>query len=201
MFTLGINTATQTSAICLCKDGKVLAEKSWKEASRESEMLLPGIVDLLDSAGINLADVDDVLVVKGPGPFTGLRIGVVTANTFAQNLNGVSLHAVDTFSLLQLMADNTDAPVIANAGGRTIFLYENEEVETMQAEKLKANLVIADLAEKQLELIPGQVEQVKNLLSFAETCAKMSADSGYDKYLVNELPLLPYYVKKPSITL
>lgn len=197
MYTLGVNTALQTSAICLCKDGEIVKEKTWNDQRRESELLLPAIVEMCE--GIK---IDDVLVVKGPGPFTGIRIGVVTANAMAQNMEAVSLHAISTFELLDSMAaGNEYDSVILNAGGRTIFVYKNNFVETVQIEDLKDKKVVADLTEKQLELIDMNIVIEKNLLSFAQVCAKMSAGEDYEKYLVEDLPLLPYYVKEPSITL
>lgn len=197
MYTLGINTALQKSSICLCKDGQIIKEKNWTEQRRESELLLPAIVEMCEGV-----KVDDVLVVKGPGPFTGLRTGIVTANAMAQNMQQVSLHAISTFELLERMSENLEYDnIIVNAGGQLVFFYDAGEISSMQIQDLKNLKVIADLTEKQYKLVDESVEIKNNLLSFAEVCAKMSSSKDYKKCIVQDLPLLPYYAKEPSITL
>jgi tRNA threonylcarbamoyladenosine biosynthesis protein TsaB len=80
---LAIDTATSAITVALHDGEAVLAESGTLDARRHGEYLAPGIVEVLARAGLVAADVTAVVAGTGPGPFTGLRIGLVTARTFA----------------------------------------------------------------------------------------------------------------------
>lgn len=83
MLLLAIDTATSAITVALHDGDRVLAETSTLDARRHGEYLAPGIVQVLADAGRIAGEVSAVVVGTGPGPFTGLRIGLVTARTFA----------------------------------------------------------------------------------------------------------------------
>ena len=80
---LAIDTATSAITVALHDGDGVLAESSTLDARRHGEYLAPGIAQVLAQAGRTAAEVSAVVAGTGPGPFTGLRIGLVTARTFA----------------------------------------------------------------------------------------------------------------------
>jgi tRNA threonylcarbamoyladenosine biosynthesis protein TsaB len=80
---LAIDTATSAITVALHDGDRVLAESNMLDARRHGEYLSPGIAHVLAQAGRTPADVSAVVAGTGPGPFTGLRIGLVTARTFA----------------------------------------------------------------------------------------------------------------------
>ena len=84
MLVLALDTATPTLVVGLARwtDGgaaEVLAEQAVASGNRHAELLTVAVTDVLRDAGLALADVDAVVTGLGPGPFTGLRVGVVTA--------------------------------------------------------------------------------------------------------------------------
>jgi tRNA threonylcarbamoyl adenosine modification protein YeaZ len=80
---LAIDTATSAITVALHDGDGVLAESSILDARRHGEYLAPGITQVLADAGRTVDEVSTVVAGTGPGPFTGLRIGLVTARTFA----------------------------------------------------------------------------------------------------------------------
>jgi tRNA threonylcarbamoyl adenosine modification protein YeaZ len=81
---LALDTATPTLVAGLARwspDGatEVLAERAVPSGNRHAELLTVAVTEVLRDAGLALADVDAVVAGLGPGPFTGLRVGVVTA--------------------------------------------------------------------------------------------------------------------------
>ncbi|OKS87227.1 tRNA (adenosine(37)-N6)-threonylcarbamoyltransferase complex dimerization subunit type 1 TsaB [Mucilaginibacter polytrichastri] len=76
---LQIETATTVCSIALAQNGQLLAVKEVNERNIHAEMITLFIQDVCDTAGKQLKDIDAVAVSKGPGSYTGLRIGVSTA--------------------------------------------------------------------------------------------------------------------------
>ena len=87
---LALDTATPTLVAGLARwsaDGvEVLAGRAVPSGTRHAELLTPAIQGVLADAGLAMADVEAVVTGLGPGPFTGLRVGVVTAAAVADAL-------------------------------------------------------------------------------------------------------------------
>ena len=80
---LCIETATPLCSVALCDSNGVIAVKESDEGRSHAASLTPGILELLKETGIRVADLEAVAVSKGPGSYTGLRIGVSTAKGMA----------------------------------------------------------------------------------------------------------------------
>lgn len=98
IWTLAIDTATVVCA-ALARDGQVVGAHRVDDTRAHTEQLMPLVVQLCDEAGIALAEVDEFVVGVGPGPFTGLRVGIVTARSLAW-LAGVEAHGVYTLDVV-----------------------------------------------------------------------------------------------------
>ncbi|GAB3880671.1 tRNA (adenosine(37)-N6)-threonylcarbamoyltransferase complex dimerization subunit type 1 TsaB [Terrabacter terrigena] len=83
MLLLAIDTSTTAITVGLHDGSSVVAEETTLDARAHAEHLAPGIQAALASVGAATEDVTDVVVGIGPGPFTGLRVGIVTGRTFA----------------------------------------------------------------------------------------------------------------------
>lgn len=97
---LQIETATQVCSTAISVDGKTIALKEESASNIHAGSLTLFIKEVMDKAGLQFADLDAVAVSKGPGSYTGLRIGVSTAKGLCFALDK-PLIAVDT---LQMMA-------------------------------------------------------------------------------------------------
>lgn len=80
---LCLETSTAICSVALCDKGKTVALRESKGDKSHASQLTPFIIDLLSEAGISAVDLDAVAVSKGPGSYTGLRIGVSTAKGIA----------------------------------------------------------------------------------------------------------------------
>jgi tRNA threonylcarbamoyl adenosine modification protein YeaZ len=90
---LALDTATPAVTVALHDGTSVLAEESRIDARRHGELLLPAVDRVLAAAGAALGDVTDLVVGVGPGPYTGLRVGLATAVAFGTALD-VPVHGV-----------------------------------------------------------------------------------------------------------
>ncbi len=100
MLVLGIETSGLEGSIALFRDQACLGERRLNQAGRRhAQSLVLEIGDLLKSHGLVSCDVETVAVSRGPGSFTGLRVGMVCAKTFAY-ATGCQFIAIDTFAAI-----------------------------------------------------------------------------------------------------
>ena len=117
MLLLALDTSTPAVTVALHDGSAVLAESTVVDARRHGELLAPGIEDVLARAGAGVADLTDVVVGVGPGPFTGLRVGVVTARVMGAAL-GVPVHGVCGLDALAAAAAVEGAFLVATDARR-----------------------------------------------------------------------------------
>lgn len=121
---LTIDTATPavSAGVVRLSDGEApatLAERVTIDARAHAEQLTPNIVAALGDAGITAGDLDAVVVGCGPGPFTGLRVGMASAAAFAHAI-GVPVHGV--CSLDAIGGDTRgDVLVVTDARRREVY--------------------------------------------------------------------------------
>lgn len=96
---LAFDTATHAVTVALHDGSGVVAESTVVDALRHGELLAPGIKRVLDEAGVPPNRLTRVAVGVGPGPFTGLRVGIMTARTMGAVL-GISVVGVCTLDVV-----------------------------------------------------------------------------------------------------
>ncbi len=96
---LCIETATKICSVALCHNGNLIEKKESSEEKSHSTLLTVFIQEVLKSAGIKATSLDAVAVSKGPGSYTGLRIGVSAAKGIAYAAE-IPLIAVPTAELM-----------------------------------------------------------------------------------------------------
>jgi tRNA threonylcarbamoyl adenosine modification protein YeaZ len=95
---LGIDTSTVVT-VGLARGAEVLAVGVVTDRMAHAEQLTPLIARCLGEAGLRMADVDQLVVGLGPGPFTGLRVGIVTAQVLSSVLHR-PLHGVCSLDVI-----------------------------------------------------------------------------------------------------
>lgn len=83
---LFIDSSSLLKTVVSLEDGGQTTFITESERTARSQILIKSIVDLMQKAKVNLADLDEVKVVTGPGSFTGIRVGVSVANALAYSL-------------------------------------------------------------------------------------------------------------------
>ena len=120
---VGIDTSTDVR-VGVAVDGRIVASGAVADRRAHAEQLVPLLRGLLGDAGIALADVDRFVVGVGPGPFTGLRVGVVTAAVLAEVL-GVPITGVCSLDAVAAAWALTNAPaefvVVSDARRREVY--------------------------------------------------------------------------------
>ena len=87
MIVLGIESATETASCAVLSEEKLLGEYSQNIGRTHSENLMTLIDNLIIDTEISLRDLSGIAITKGPGSYTGLRIGIAIAKSMSQSLN------------------------------------------------------------------------------------------------------------------
>jgi tRNA threonylcarbamoyladenosine biosynthesis protein TsaB len=103
---VGFDTATEAVSVALHDGERVVSEAFALDARRHSELLTPMIAKVMADAGAARGDLTGVAVGVGPGPYTGLRVGVVTARVLGAVL-GLPVYGVCS---LDVIAEAASAP-------------------------------------------------------------------------------------------
>ncbi len=132
---LALDTSGAAVAVALHDGDTVGARRSTLDARRHAELLAPSVAAVLEEAGVARTDVSAVAVGVGPGPFTGLRAGVVTARVLglALGVRVVGVCSLDALALqlareLADLRDGAGFAVATDARRREVYwaLYGHE---------------------------------------------------------------------------
>lgn len=112
MLLLGLDTSGAAVTVALHDGSRIVARRATLDARRHAELLAPSIEAVLAEADAVRTDLTGVAVGVGPGPFTGLRAGIVTARVLGLALS-VPVHGVCSHDALALQVVADDATGVA----------------------------------------------------------------------------------------
>jgi tRNA threonylcarbamoyladenosine biosynthesis protein TsaB len=98
-----LETSCSVGQVALAKGSQVLGTRLLDEARRHARDLIPAVAELLKEQGWRARDLNAVLVSRGPGSYTGLRVGIMTAKSLAY-ATGCVLLGIDTFAAIARQA-------------------------------------------------------------------------------------------------
>lgn len=210
---LNIETATTNCSVSLSKDGETLVLKEDNSAGySHAEALHVFIKDVFEAANINTLDIDAVAVSKGPGSYTGLRIGVSTAKGLCYALNK-PLISVSTLESLSHQVKVEEGIIIPMLDARrmevysAIFNHNHELIREIKAEVLTEDSYADLLKEYKVYFVGNGVAKTKQLINhpnaiFIEVKLPSANEMGsisemkYKKSDIEDVAYFePYYLK------
>jgi tRNA threonylcarbamoyladenosine biosynthesis protein TsaB len=169
---LNIETSTRNCSVSLSNNEDILALKEFNDGNySHSEKLHTFIIDVLKLGKKSFKDIDAIAVSKGPGSYTGLRIGVSAAKGLCYSLDK-PLIAVSTLASLsnQIAVDN-EAVIIPLLDARRMEVYSavfdsnHTEIREVKAEIIDINSFKNYLDKKKIYFLGDGVEKCKTLLN------------------------------------
>jgi tRNA threonylcarbamoyladenosine biosynthesis protein TsaB len=125
-----LETSGRAGQVALAVGDEVRGARVLDETRRHARDLAPTVADLLQGQGWRARDLDGVIVGRGPGSYTGLRVGLMSARTLAY-ATGCALLAVDTFAALafQVPTEVERVDVLADAQQDRVYFQPFVRVE------------------------------------------------------------------------
>ena len=213
IYILNIETSTTNCSVSLSKEGEtLLLKEDYNSNYSHAERLHLFIEEVINEANISKDDLSAVAISKGPGSYTGLRIGVSTAKGLCYALD-IPLISVSTLEALADQVKVDDGVVIPMLDARRMEVYSaifdqnNNQIRETKAQVLDENSFKAYLKNGKVYFIGNGVEKskeiiihknavfIENKLPSSENMSKIS----YDKYKKSDIEDVayfePYYLK------
>jgi len=202
MICLFFDTSSDLLKVSLIKDNKIIFDKELHTKNDHSSYLVPTIDEAFKSNNIDFKELDEIIVGNGPGSFTGTRISIAVAKTYAFSFN-IPVYMIS--SLEELIYDNDGydfyVPIIEEKKENLYFsifdkdkkrvmddTYSSTEYMYKKLEELDGKILLISLSDKEYEKY-DTVKAIINALNIMK-----NIDVNNEK--VNPHLLKPNYIKK-----
>lgn len=202
MICLFFDTSSDLLKVSLIKDNKIIFDKELHTKNDHSSYLVPTIDEAFKSNNIDFKELDEIIVGNGPGSFTGTRISIAVAKTYAFSFN-IPVYMIS--SLEELIYDNDEydfyVPIIEEKKENLYFsifdkdrkrvmddTYSSTEYMYKKLEELDGKILLISLSDKEYEKY-DTVKASINALNIMK-----NIDVNNEK--VNPHLLKPNYIKK-----
>ena len=147
MITLCMDTSSKFLVLALIQEDELIGKRCLSSWKRQSEMIFPQLTELLAECGLTPKAIDQVVVTKGPGSYTGVRIAMTVAKVLCSTAN-LPLYALPTLELIG--AGKTKAAVLLDARSQQAYfgMIENGRLsgkeEVLSLSEIQARIDNAD---------------------------------------------------------
>ena len=141
MLTLCIDTAYKYLTCAIIKDDKIIASSSYECFKHQSEEVFVVLEKIFKEANINKLDIDSICISKGPGSYTGVRIGMSVAKVLAEIMK-VDLYTISTLRLYASNNENTMVLMDARASRAYVGIYDKDKIIKEDSVKLLSDIDI-----------------------------------------------------------
>ncbi|MFA8439356.1 tRNA (adenosine(37)-N6)-threonylcarbamoyltransferase complex dimerization subunit type 1 TsaB [Pueribacillus sp. YX66] len=177
MIGLAIDTSTNVMGVAIVNQDTVIAELITNEKKNHSVRLMPAIDRLMKKVDVIPKQLNRIIVAKGPGSYTGVRIGVSVAKTLAWSLHIplVGISSLEALALNGRYFNGVVSPLFDARRGQlytSLYRFEHGQIQTIEKERI----IVASEWAKQLQTIKEPVlflgnDLVKHRKMFQEILA------------------------------
>ena len=192
MYTILLDSSNTNLSVGLARDNLLLESISYEAWQQQSEYMIPELNKLLEKYEVKREKIAAVMVAKGPGSYTGVRIAITIAKTIAVAL-GCKLYAVSSLRVQKDGKNPSICLINARSGRSYIGVYEGNET-LLEDQIMKNDEVLKYIADHPSYSVCGDVKylglEVKETNNVLEM---LSLNDALDD--VNPLSLKPVYMK------
>lgn len=185
MYTLFISTFDKIITIGLLKNGKVISELTKESSKNHSIHTMPMIDEILKTNNLLPSYLNEIIVVNGPGSFTGVRIGVTIAKTLAYTLN-ISIKTITSLKAYAVSSDKETNKLVTieDLKGKYIGYFDKNNNLLSNYTYLKNDEYETYIKEKEQYLINNNTFDLNKIYKSLQT------EDSINPHIVN-----PIYIK------
>ena len=127
MITILLDSSNTNLSVGIARDNLLLEYISYEAWQRQSEYMIPELDKLLSKYNVSRDEIKEVIVAKGPGSYTGVRIAITIAKTIATALD-TKLYAVSSLRVQKACKNPSICLINARSGRSYIGVYEDDKV-------------------------------------------------------------------------
>jgi len=201
MITLFIDTSFSDVSIALLKDNKIINKIVKSIPNEHSKYAITYIDEVLKKSNIKPNEVNNIMVVNGPGSFTGVRIGLTIAKIYAYLLN-IEVTLISSLKTLALSEEGEYILSLIDARNNNYYLglYDknyNEVIKEHFSNIEEVNELINNYQD--LKIVSNSNININNYKKITELDIEKIAKYYQDKIRVNAHQVLPNYLKLPQV--
>ena len=192
MFTILLDSSNTNLSVGLAKDNLLLDYISYEAWQQQSEHMIPELDKLLNKYNVSINDIEEVIVAKGPGSYTGVRIAITIAKTITTVLNA-KLYAVSSLRAQKDCKNPSICLINARSGRSYIGVYEDKNI-ILDDQIMKNDDVLKYIAEHPTYSVCGDVKYL-GIQGQETNNIKEMLDLKDSLESINPLSLKPVYMK------
>ena len=201
MITLFIDTSFSDVSIALLKDNKIINKIVKSIPNEHSKYAITYIDEVLKNSNLKPNEVNNIMVVNGPGSFTGIRIGLTIAKIYAYLLN-IKVTLISSLKTLALSEEGEFILSLIDARNNNYYLglYDknyNEVVEEHFSNIDEVNNLLEKY--KDIKIVSNSNLNIENYTKINELDIEKIVEYYQDKNSVNAHQVLPNYLKLPQV--
>lgn len=127
MITILLDSSNTNLSVGIARDNLLLESIFYEAWQQQSEYMIPELSKLLDKYNVSRDEIKEVMVAKGPGSYTGVRIAITIAKTIATALDA-KLYAVSSLRVQKACKNPSICLINARSGRSYIGVYEDDKV-------------------------------------------------------------------------
>jgi tRNA threonylcarbamoyl adenosine modification protein YeaZ len=193
MITILLDSSNTNLSVGIARDNLLLEYISYEAWQRQSEYMIPELSKLLSKYNVSRDEIKEVMVAKGPGSYTGVRIAITIAKTIATALDA-KLYAVSSLRVQKACKNPSICLINARSGRSYIGVYEDDKV-LLDDQIMKNEDVLNYIKEHPNYRVCGDVKYLGLVGVISNNIQEMLS---LKKVLVpvNPLSLKPVYMKE-----
>lgn len=214
---LGVDTSSDICSVCLVENTIVIKELCLNNGKTHSENFVPLLKELLDTCNVGFKDIDLIAINKGPGSFTGIRIGISTIKAIAEvhNIKIVGVTSLKSLSYNEIEGQQKNTIVsLIDARNNQVYcgVFKPEHEDIYMADDINEVLenIKTEVDENTVFVGNGSVmhkELVQNFfkmqLNFSEKNDQSSVSTALAGFEISKTgvfdtadSILPFYLRK-----
>lgn len=201
MISLFIDTSISNVSISIVKDGKILSCICEDIPNEHSKYATSYVKRVIDDAGIDANDIEQILVVNGPGSFTGVRIGVTIAKTYGYliNKNIIPVSSLKSFAISSKYDGIVMSVISANRSNYYVGIYDNDYNEVIDEQFVSRDILLELIDEYEPYIVSNDFNVVgKYKLNKVNLDIEKIVEYYLDKDAISYHAIVPNYLKLPQ---